>query len=111
MSASIQQLSPTELKAWLDDPVRSAPLLLDVREPWEVAICSIDGSRSLPMGELISYWPALDPDAPTVVICHHGMRSLQVAHFLARSGFAQPINLRGGVAAWADEVDPSMARY
>ena len=111
MQAAIQQVTPGELRAWLDDTGRPAPLLLDVREPWEVAIFRIHGSRSLPMGELISRWPDLDPEAPTVVICHHGMRSLQVAHFLARSGFACPINLRGGVAAWADEVDPSMARY
>lgn len=111
MQAAIQQVTPGELKAWLDDPVRPDPLLLDVREPWEVALCRIDGSRSLPMGELISRWPDLDPEAPTVVICHHGMRSLQVVLFLARSGFSRPINLRGGVAAWADEVDPSMTRY
>lgn len=111
MSLPVHQVTPGELKAWLDDASRPAPLLLDVREPWEVEICRIHGSRSLPMGELISRWPDLDPDLPTVVICHHGVRSLQVAHFLARSGFDQAINLRGGVAAWAAEVDPSMARY
>jgi rhodanese-related sulfurtransferase len=111
MAARISELSPGELKAWLDDAVRADPLLLDVREPWEVDICRIEGSKSLPMGELISRWPDLDPEQPTVVICHHGVRSFQVAHFLARSGFTSAINLRGGVAAWADEVEPSMARY
>jgi rhodanese-related sulfurtransferase len=111
MQAPIQQVAPGELKAWLDDAGRAAPLLLDVREPWEAAICRIDGSRLLPMGELISRWPDLDPDEPMMATRHHGLRSLQVAHFLARAGFAQPLNLRGGVAAWADEVDPSMARY
>ena len=111
MSAQILQVTPGELKAWLDDAARPDPFLLDVRESWEVAICQIDGSKSLPMGELISRWPDLDPEQPTVVICHHGMRSLQVVHFLTRSGFKATVNLRGGVAAWADEVEPSMARY
>lgn len=105
------QLTPGELKAWMDEAGRPAPLLLDVREPWEVDICRIAGSKAIPMSELISRWPDLDPDKPTVVICHHGVRSLQVTHFLSRNGFRKIANLRGGVAAWADEVEPSMARY
>ena len=111
MSGPILQVTPGELKAWLDDAERPDPMLLDVREPWEVAICQISGSRAIPMSDLISRWPNLDPEMPTVVICHHGVRSLQVSHFLYRNGFPQVANLRGGVAAWADEVDPSMARY
>ncbi len=111
MSVPILQVTPRELKAWLDDAARPKPMLLDVRESWEVAICQIDGAEAIPMGDLISRWPDLDPDMPTVVICHHGVRSLQVTHFLSRNGFPQVANLRGGVAAWADEVEPSMARY
>jgi len=53
----------------------------------------------------------LDPDKPLVVICHHGARSAQVGYFLERNGFAEVINLAGGVAAWAEQVDPAMARY
>ncbi len=53
----------------------------------------------------------LDPERPTVLICHHGMRSYQVGVFLERAGFDEVFNLTGGVAGWADEVDPHMARY
>lgn len=111
MAGHIEEIAPAALKDWLDDASRKAPLLLDVREPWEYALCRIEGSVSIPMGNLISRWPELDPEAPTVVICHHGTRSFQVAHFLARSGFAHPINLAGGVAAWANLVDPRMPQY
>jgi rhodanese-related sulfurtransferase len=107
----VAQLAPSALRAWLDDPARPRPFVLDVREPWEVAICRIPGSVSIPMNQLISRWPELDAQQPTVVVCHHGMRSLQVSLFLARNGFAEVLNLQGGVAAWADQVDPSMARY
>lgn len=109
--SSINQLAPSDLRAWLDDAARPQPFILDVREPWEFAICRITGSVPIPMNQLISQWPELDAQKPTVVVCHHGMRSLQVSLFLARNGFAEVHNLRGGVAAWADEVDPAMARY
>lgn len=109
--SQVTQLAAPSLRAWLDDAARPRPLILDVREPWEVALCQIPGSLAIPMNQLISRWPELDAGQPTVVVCHHGMRSLQVSLFLARNGFAEVHNLRGGVAAWADEVDPSMARY
>lgn len=109
--SAVVEITPGDLSAWLTDASRAAPLLLDVREPWEFDICRIEGSQPIPMTQLISRWPELDPEAPTVVICHHGVRSYQVAHFLTRSGFAQAVNLRGGVAAWAAEIDPEMPRY
>jgi rhodanese-related sulfurtransferase len=87
------------------------PLLLDVREPWEFAICRIEGSRLLPMGRVVASLGELDPERETVVICHHGIRSQQVAYFLERQGFARVINLQGGVDAWAREVDREMATY
>lgn len=107
----MQQIDPVELAAWLNDPVRPAPLVLDVREPWELAICGIAGSRAMPMRTVPEQWAALDDAAPVVVVCHHGMRSQQVAMFLERQGFSAVFNLRGGVEAWAIEVDPAMARY
>jgi rhodanese-related sulfurtransferase len=87
------------------------PLLLDVREPWELAICRIEGSRMLPMHRIPASLSELDPERETVVICHHGIRSRQVALYLERQGFSRVINLSGGVDAWAREVDPAMAVY
>ncbi|QJD30346.1 rhodanese-like domain-containing protein [Methylococcus geothermalis] len=87
------------------------PLLLDVREPNEFAYCRIEGSLHIPMGEIASRLNELDPDREIVVVCHHGMRSFQVAQFLETQGFERIINLSGGIDAWAREVDPGMPRY
>lgn len=107
----MKQITPAELAAWLGDTGRAKPLLLDVREPWEFQTCAIAGSRPLPMSEVPARKDELDPQAEVVVICHHGGRSLQVAAFLERSGFARVHNLAGGVDAWAKTVDPSMPVY
>jgi rhodanese-related sulfurtransferase len=104
-------LNAADLSAWLTDAGRPAPQLLDVREPWEVALCTIAGSITIPMGEVPARADELDPERPLVCVCHHGMRSLQVALFLDRRGFAQTWNLTGGIDAWAREVDPSCATY
>ena len=87
------------------------PVLLDVREPWEFEICHIEGSQPMPMGSVPARAAELDTQAETVVICHHGGRSAQVGMFLERQGFENVINLAGGVAAWAAQVDPTMPRY
>jgi rhodanese-related sulfurtransferase len=107
----MMQISVVELAAWLADPQRPAPQLLDVREPWEVAVCALPGAVPIPMGQVPARAAELDPDRPVVCYCHHGMRSLQVAHFLARRGFDTAINLTGGIDAWAREVDPSCSTY
>jgi rhodanese-related sulfurtransferase len=104
-------LTPVELAAWLADPSRENPLLLDVREPWEYQTCRIEGSRHLPMNELPRRLQELDPDAEVVAICHHGVRSLHVAYFLVREGFERVHNLTGGVDAWARTIDPAMPVY
>lgn len=106
----MRHISPPELAAWLRSE-QEPPLLLDVREPWEFAICRIEGSQLIPMRQLIPRLGDLDRHRPTVVICHHGIRSQQVAQYLDHQGFTGIINLRGGVAAWARDVDPSMATY
>ena len=107
----IEQLQADELQAWLADTTRVRPLVLDVREPWEHEICNIADSRLLPMQEIPARWQELPADAPIVVMCHHGMRSLQVAQFLKHAGLAQVYNLSGGIAAWAAQVDPDMPQY
>jgi rhodanese-related sulfurtransferase len=107
----MQQMTPTELAAWLSDDERDSPVLLDVREPQEFAICRIEGSLHIPMNTVPARLAELDSEREMAVICHHGMRSMQVAMFLQRQGFSKVLNLAGGVAAWAAEVDPAMPRY
>lgn len=107
----MRQMTPRELADHLAAAGEGKPVLLDVREPWEFEICRIEGARSMPMGSVPARIEELDDEAETVVICHHGMRSAQVAMFLERHGFSNVINLTGGVAAWANDVDPGMARY
>lgn len=107
----MQHISPAELKAWLDDPQRDKPLLLDVREPWEFERCHIEGAVSLPMNGIPARLAELPRDRDIVVICHHGVRSYHVARFLDHNGFTRVINLTGGVDAWAKAVDPTMPTY
>lgn len=87
------------------------PLLLDVREPWEFDICRIQGSELLPMRQLPASLDQLDRTRETVVICHHGIRSQQVALYLDHQGFERIINLSGGVDAWARTQDRTMPTY
>lgn len=107
----MQQLSVTELAAWLLDQQRPAPLLLDVREPWEFETCHIPGAQLMPMQTIPSRFQELDPEQQIVCICHHGGRSMRVANFLHHQGFTQVLNLTGGVHAWANQVDESMPTY
>lgn len=107
----MKQIRPTELKAWLDDPQREPPLLLDVRELWEFERCHIANTRLVPMGSIPARLGELDPARETVVVCHHGVRSFHVARFLEHNGFKNVINLSGGVDAWAKEVDRTMPLY
>jgi rhodanese-related sulfurtransferase len=89
-----------------------APLLLDVREPWEFQTASLPNSLLMPMGEVPSRaHPELDPDAPIVVMCHHGARSLNVALWLRDQGFANAQSLAGGIDAWSRTIDPNIPRY
>ncbi|HTH95325.1 MAG TPA: rhodanese-like domain-containing protein [Rhodocyclaceae bacterium] len=107
----MQVLTAVQLAEWLADDSRAKPLLLDVREPWEFQTCRIDGAQSMPMNSVPQRIEELEPDTEIVAICHHGMRSAQVAMFLERNGFGKLWNLQGGVAAWAAQVDPKMPTY
>lgn len=106
----MKQISVNDLAQWIGDDTRDNPVLLDVREPWELAICQIPGSVSVPMHVIPARIDELDRNATYVCICHHGGRSAQVTMYLEHFGF-QAINLAGGVHAWASLVDPTMARY
>jgi rhodanese-related sulfurtransferase len=107
----MRQITPGELAAWIADPARARPVLLDVREPWEHQTCCIDGSVLMPMAQVPQRAEELDADADIVVICHHGGRSMRVAMYLAGQGYGKVHNLDGGVDAWARTVDPSMPQY
>lgn len=86
-------------------------LVLDVREPFEWEICHLPNSLLIPLGQLPNRLQELPRDQTVVVLCHHGMRSLQATRFLRASGFADVFNLTGGIDRWARERDPEMNRY
>ena len=86
-------------------------MLLDVREPWEYQYCHIPQSKLIPMGQIMDEIETLQPEQETILICHHGIRSRQVAYYLEQQGFTQVINLEGGVERWAQQVDTTMKRY
>ena len=103
------EIGVEELKTALDagHPV----CLLDVREPWEYQLARIEGSKLVPMNTVPAHVEELDRAAHTVVICHHGTRSLNVTYWLRRQGFENTQSLRGGVDAWARAVDPKVPVY
>jgi rhodanese-related sulfurtransferase len=107
----VNQISAAELAAWLADPGREKPLLLDVREPWEYERARIEGARLVPMREVPGRLEEIDQARDVVAICHHGGRSLQVAIFLEKSGYSKVHNLSGGVDAWSRTVDPAVPLY
>ncbi len=85
--------------------------LVDVREPFEWEICHIDGSVLVPLADLPARLGELTPGAPVVAVCHTGRRSLDAARFLRSRGFPDARSLAGGVALWAEDVEPTMTRY
>jgi rhodanese-related sulfurtransferase len=107
----MQHVSAPELARWIADPSRPSPLLLDVREPSEHQTCHLENAVLIPMNTIPARLAELDEEAEIVCICHHGMRSMQVAAFLERNGFTCVTNLTGGVHAWSQQVDASMPTY
>ncbi len=111
----MQQITALQLGAWLDDPLRPKPLLLDVREPWEFDVCHIPGAQPMAMSSVPARYMDLQHEhgreRDMVLICHHGARSYQVAMFLEQQGFTNLYNLHGGVASWAQQIDPDMPTY
>jgi rhodanese-related sulfurtransferase len=86
-------------------------VLLDVREPFEVALASLPGSLHIPMRQVPARLTDLDPQAEIAVLCHHGGRSEYVARFLHARGFERAYNVEGGIEQYALRVDPSVPRY
>ena len=103
------EVSPEQAKVLLGST--APPLLLDVREDFEVGICRIEQSVHIPMSQFSDQADRVPEDRPIVIYCHHGFRSLNVAQFLRDRGFQSVTSMRGGIDAWARQVDPSMSRY
>ena len=106
---SDHQMTVNELKARID--AGTAPVIIDVREPWEAAICSIPGARLIPLAELPRRLDELDRSAEIVVQCKSGRRSAGAVALLRERGFARAANLSGGILSWINEIDPSLQRY
>jgi sulfur-carrier protein adenylyltransferase/sulfurtransferase len=104
------ELSATEAKAIMDHSVDDA-LIVDVREPYELEICSVQGARHIPMRQIPEQLDALPKDKHLLILCHSGGRSLRVTEFLRARGLNAVSNIEGGIDAWATEVDPSLRRY
>ncbi|HYB56914.1 MAG TPA: rhodanese-like domain-containing protein [Alphaproteobacteria bacterium] len=85
--------------------------IIDVREPWEREICAVAESVAIPLDELPARAAELEDAGTLVVICHHGVRSLQAAIWLRRQGLDNAVSLSGGIDAWASQVEPTMRRY
>lgn len=103
----MRELTPTEVQTEL---ARGA-ILLDVRQPEELELAAVRGALHIPMGEIPHRLSDVPSDTTIAVLCHHGMRSMQVARFLERNGYADVINVTGGIAAWSDSVDASIPHY
>ena len=110
----IAQVRPAHWNDWLQSQ-DARPLLLDVREPWEVQTASVtaDGFDvvAIPMNEIPARLPELPQDRPIACLCHHGARSQRVAMFLAQQGWGEVANIAGGIDAWSLERDPGIPRY
>jgi rhodanese-related sulfurtransferase len=104
----IAEISPAELQQRLTE--ENPPILIDVREDVEAAICAIEGSILIPMNTLPQRLQEIPRDRPVALYCHHGMRSMMAGQWLAQNGF-DALSLAGGIDRWAAEIEPGMARY
>jgi rhodanese-related sulfurtransferase len=107
--SSVTQIDPAGLKAKMD--ARESFCLLDVREPWEVALASIPGSLPIPLNEIPARLEELDASAEIIVMCKAGARSQRAADYLAARGYSKVANLHGGIDAWTRDIDPDVPEY
>ena len=107
----VPEITPSELKERLDRGDKLT--IIDVREPheWEIGNLEPQGARLIPMGEIPERMDEISPDDEVVLQCRSGGRSAQVLHFLRAQGYERLLNLKGGILAWSDEVDPSIPKY
>jgi rhodanese-related sulfurtransferase len=107
--SAVTQIDPAGLKAKMD--AGESFCLLDVREPWEVALAAIPGSLAIPMQEIPSRLKELDANSEIIVMCKAGSRSQRAAQFLAAQGYGKVSNLQGGIDAWSRDIDPDVPEY
>jgi rhodanese-related sulfurtransferase len=111
----IDRIAPSELTDWISKQASTTAVVLDVREPWELATASVQAQgfqlMAIPMGQIPQRLNELSPETPVACLCHHGARSLRVAAFLAQQGFEHVANLEGGIDAWSAQLDASIPRY
>ena len=105
----VNEITAHELQARRE--AGTGPLVIDVREKWELDVASLPDVRHIPMGDIPARLAELDPHQEIVIMCRSGGRSMQVAQFLARNGFGKVANLTGGILAWSRDVDPSVRAY
>ena len=104
------EIAPEELKSLLD--ANSDVVVLDCREPWEFETAKIESSRHIPMNDIPArFQQELDPEKHTVVVCHHGVRSMNVTMWLRQQGFEKVQSLQGGIDRWARQIDPGVPLY
>ena len=110
----IPQVRPSDFDDWVQSQT-TQPLLLDVREPWEVQTASVQPTGfdvvTIPMNEIPGRLAELPADRPIACLCHHGSRSQRVALFLAHQGYTDVANIAGGIDAWSRERDPGVPLY
>ncbi|MGD0225341.1 MAG: molybdopterin-synthase adenylyltransferase MoeB [Terriglobia bacterium] len=109
VQTGIPEITPAEVKEKMD--AHEPFVLIDVREPHEYQICRIPGSKLIPLGEVPKRMNELDSADEIVVHCKSGMRSAKAVDLLMKSGFLKIHNLKGGILAWSDQVDPSVPKY
>ena len=111
---TIAQIQPIDFSKWASTH-ESKPILLDVREPWELQLAKVapEGVHliHIPMGSLPASLDQLPSDAAIAVLCHHGVRSQRVAYYLISQGYSQVYNVAGGIDAWAAQVDRQIGVY
>ena len=106
------EVSPEQVKQWLDSGVPVS--LVDVREPFEHAIARIDAAELIPMNTVpdrLADLRAMATLAPLAVLCHHGVRSLNVVNWLRRQGVENTYSIAGGIDCWSLTIDPAVPRY
>lgn len=110
----VEEISVTELKAILDARTgdgAESPVVLDVREPWELAIARLAGTLDIPMNEIPDRLGDIPSNGRVIVMCRSGARSLRVANYLQQNGYAEVANLTGGILAWSAEIDSDLPQY
>ena len=110
--SGVSSMTPLEFRVrWPQHEGAGDVTLLDVREPHEIAVAAVADTVNIPMAQIPGRLDELDRDKTIVVMCHGGIRSMQVAGFLAHQGFTSVVNLDGGIDAWSREVDSDIPRY